>query len=70
MDALHGKSLAEKSTSMAQAWRQMDAAAKAKYCQEDTDEDISSTDDLSTTEKRKLKSIRVQLTLRKIAVTT
>lgn len=39
---------------MAQAWRQMDAAAKAKYCQEDKDEDMSSTEDLSTAEKRKV----------------
>ena len=44
---------------MAQAWRQMDASAKAKYCQEDEDEDedVTGTEDLSTTEKRKLSKV-------------
>lgn len=39
---------------MAQAWREMDAAAKEKYCQKDEDEDMSGTEDLSTADKRKL----------------
>ena len=41
---------------LAQAWRQMYASAKAKYCREDEDEDedVTGTEDLSTTEKRKL----------------
>ena len=53
-DTLQGKSLAEKSALMAQAWRQMDTTAKAKYCQEGEDDDISETEDLSIAKKRKL----------------
>jgi hypothetical protein len=35
---------------MARVWRQMDASAKAKYCQEDKDEDedVTGTEDFST----------------------
>ena len=56
IDSLQGKSLAEKSTLMAQAWRQMDETARSKYCH-NSDEAASSTEDteeLSPAEKRKL----------------
>ena len=51
-DTLHGKSLAEKSSLMAQAWRQMDTEAKAKYACDDVLSDAS--EELSPAEKKRL----------------
>ena len=50
--------MAQKSTLMAEAWRQMDAAARTKYSHNSgEDEDI--TEDLSVAEKRRLIIMRV-----------